>query len=70
MLAVGVGVATGVAAVGVAAADSLFASVFVSVLVSVFPSGLASEAGTSDFASAAGFLPSRKSVTYQPLPLS
>ena len=67
--ALAVGVAVGAAA-GVGATLSDFTSDFVSGLASVLLSAPPSGVAVSVFASAAGFLPSRKSVTYQPLPFN
>ena len=70
MLAAGAGEEAGVVGAGDVGAVSVFASVFVSGFASVLPSGFASDFAASVAASGPGFLPSRKSVTYQPLPFS
>ena len=70
VLAAGVGETAG-AVDGVAGdAVSVFASLFVSDLVSAVLFAAASGLAASVFASGAGFFPSRKSVTYQPLPFN
>ena len=70
VLAAGVGETAGVADVEGGDAVSVFVSLFVSDLVSAVLFAAASGLAGSAFASAAGFFPSRKSVTYQPLPFN